>query len=67
MSLIQSVALLQRAITGRFRSSFHRIGHPTEMSNLTPQANNQFPRRDFLRLGKQPFRLHPFDREPAQR
>jgi hypothetical protein len=43
---------------GHLLSSFHRQGHPLEMSSITTRANNQFPRPDFHRLDKQPYRLH---------
>ena len=49
------LALLRQ---GRLRSSFHLLGHPLGMSNITTRANNQFPRPDFHRLDKQPYRLH---------
>ena len=48
------LALLRQ---GRLRSSFHLLGHPLGMSNITTRANNQFPRPDFRRLDKQPYRL----------
>jgi hypothetical protein len=44
----------------RLRSSFHLMSHLIEMSNITTRANNQFPRPDFHRLDKQPYRLQPF-------
>ena len=49
------LALLRQ---GRLRSSFHLLGHPLGMSNITTRANNQFPRPDLHRLDKQPYRLH---------
>jgi len=36
------------------------MSHLSEMSNITTRANNQFPRPDFHRLDKQPYRLQPF-------
>ena len=42
---------------GRLLSSFHLLGHPWAVSNITTRANNQFPRPDFHRLDKQPYRL----------
>ena len=36
------------------------MSHLIEMSNITTRANNQFPRPDFHRLDKQPYRLQPF-------
>jgi hypothetical protein len=38
------------------------MSHLIEMSNITTRANNQFPRPDFHRLDKQPYRLQPFGR-----
>jgi hypothetical protein len=35
------------------------MSHLIEMSNITTRANNQFPRPDFHRLDKQPYRLQP--------
>jgi len=52
---IELLALLRQ---GRLRSSFHLLGHPAGMSNITTRANNQFPWPDFHRLDKQPYRLH---------
>jgi hypothetical protein len=49
------LALLRQ---GRLLSSFHLLGHPSGMSNITTRANNQFPWPDFHRLDKQPYRLH---------
>ena len=49
------LALLRQ---GRLRSSFHLLGHPSGVSNITTRAKNQFPRPDFHRLDKQPYRLH---------
>jgi len=46
---------------GRLRSSFHLLGHPSGVSNITTRANNQFPRPDLHRLDKQPYRLHTKD------
>jgi len=37
------------------------MSHLIEMSNITTRANNQFPRPDFHRLDKQPYRLQPFE------
>ena len=42
----------------RLLSSFHLLGHPSGVSNITTRANNQFPWPDFHRLDKQPYRLH---------
>jgi hypothetical protein len=39
------------------------MSHLIEMSNITTRANNQFPRPDFHRLDKQPYRLQPFPKE----
>ena len=49
------LALLRQ---GRLLSSFHLLGHPSGASNMTTRANSQFPRPDFHRLDKQPYRLH---------
>ena len=49
------LALLRQ---GRLLSSFHLLGHPSGVSNITTRADNQFPRPDFHRLDKQPYRLH---------
>jgi hypothetical protein len=38
------------------------MSHLIEMSNITTRANNQFPRPDFHRLDKQPYRLQPLRR-----
>ena len=38
------------------------MSHLIEMSNITTRANNQFPRPDFHRLDKQPYRLQPLPR-----
>jgi len=38
------------------------MSHLSEMSNITTRANNQFPRPDFHRLDKQPYRLQPLDK-----
>ena len=38
------------------------MSHLIEMSNITTRANNQFPRPDFHRLDKQPYRLQPLAR-----
>ena len=43
---------------GRLHSSFHLLGHPSEVSSITTRAHNQFPRPDFHRLDSQPYRLH---------
>ena len=48
---------------GRLLSSFHLLGHPWGVSNITTRVNNQFPWPDFHRLDKQPYRL----RAKAQR
>ena len=42
---------------GRLLSSFHLLGHPSGMSNITTRVNNQFPWPDLHRLDKQPYRL----------
>jgi hypothetical protein len=52
---IRLLALLRQ---GRLLSSFHPLGHPSGMSNITTRANNQVPWPDFHRLDKQPYRLH---------
>ena len=52
------LALLRQ---GRLRSSFHLLGHPSGVSSITTRANNQFPRPDFHRLDKQPYRLQTKD------
>jgi hypothetical protein len=49
------LALLRQ---GRLLSSFHLLGHPWGVSSITTRANIQFPRPDFHRLDKQPYRLH---------
>jgi hypothetical protein len=49
------LALLRQ---GRLHSSFHLLGHPLGVSNITTRANIQFPRPDLHRLDKQPYRLH---------
>src|SRR2546428_10751245 len=46
---------------GRLLSSFHLLGHPWGVSNITTRANNQFPWPDFHRLDKQPYRLQTKD------
>jgi len=38
------------------------MSHLSEMSNITTRANNQFPRPDFHRLDKQPYRLQPLSK-----
>ena len=38
------------------------MSHLIEMSNITTRANNQFPRPDFHRLDKQPYRLQPLSK-----
>ena len=48
------LALLRQ---GRLLSSFHLLGHPSGVSSITTRAHNQFPRPDFHRLDKQPYRL----------
>jgi hypothetical protein len=52
---MELLALLRQ---GRLLSSFHLLGLPIGASNITTRANNQFPRPDFHRLDKQPYRLH---------
>jgi len=52
---MELLALLRQ---GRLLSSFHLLGHPSGVSSITTRANNQFPRPDFHRLDKQPYRLH---------
>jgi len=52
---MELLALLRQ---GRLHSSFHLLGHPSEMSSITTRANNQCPRPDLHRLDKQPYRLH---------
>jgi hypothetical protein len=52
------LALLRQ---GRLHSSFHLLGHPWGVSSITTRVNNQFPRPDFHRLDKQPYRLHTKD------
>jgi hypothetical protein len=52
------LALLRQ---GRLLSSFHLLGHPSGVSSITTRADNQFPRPDFHRLDKQPYRLHTKD------
>ena len=42
------------------------LGHPSEMSSITTQANNQFPRPDLHRLDKQPYRLQTKDTKGSQ-
>jgi len=49
------LALLRQ---GHLLSSFHLLGHPSGVSSITTRAHNQFPRPDFHRLDKQPYRLH---------
>ncbi len=51
---------------GHLRSSFHLLGHPSGVSNITTRANNQFPRPDLHRLDKQPYRLHADPRRLTQ-
>jgi hypothetical protein len=46
---------------GRLLSSFHLLGHPWGVSNMTTRANNQFPWPDLHRLDKQPYRLQTKD------
>jgi hypothetical protein len=55
---MELLALLRQ---GRLLSSFHLLGHPIKVSNMTTRAHNQFPRPDFHRLDKQPYRLHTKD------
>jgi hypothetical protein len=52
------LALLRQ---GHLHSSFHLLGHPLGASSITTRANIQFPRPDFHRLDKQPYRLHTKD------
>ena len=52
---MELLALLRQ---GHLHSSFHLLGHPSEVSSITTRANNQFPRPDLHRLDKQPYRLH---------
>jgi len=52
------LALLRQ---GRLLSSFHLLGHPSGVSSITTRADNQFPRPDFHRLDKQPYRLQAKD------
>ena len=52
---MELLALLRQ---GRLLSSFHLLGHPLGMSNITTRANKQFPRPDLHRLDEQPYRLH---------
>jgi len=52
------ITLLALLRQGRLLSSFHPLGHPSGMSNITTRANNQVPWPDFHRLDKQPYRLH---------
>jgi hypothetical protein len=54
-SPMELLALLRQ---GHLHSSFHLLGLPMGMSSITTRANNQFPRPDFHRLDKQPYRLH---------
>jgi hypothetical protein len=51
---MELLALLRQ---GHLHSSFHLLGHPWGVSNMTTRANNQFPRPDLHRLDKQPYRL----------
>ncbi len=51
---------------GRLRSSFHLLGHPSGVSNITTRANNQFPRPDLHRLDKQPYRLQAKDAKKGE-
>jgi len=51
---MELLALLRQ---GRLHSSFHLLGLPLRVSSMTTRANNQFPRPDFHRLDKQPYRL----------
>jgi hypothetical protein len=55
---MELLALLRQ---GRLLSSFHLLGHPSGMSSITTRVNNQFPRPDFHRLDKQPYRLRTKD------
>ena len=52
---MELLALLRQ---GHLHSSFHLLGHPAGVSSITTRADNQFPRPDFHRLDKQPYRLH---------
>jgi hypothetical protein len=51
---------------GRLLSSFHLLGHPWGVSNMTTRANNQFPWPDFHRLDKQPYRLQAKDAKVSE-
>jgi hypothetical protein len=51
---MELLALLRQ---GHLHSSFHLLGHPWGVSNMTTRANNQLPRPDLHRLDKQPYRL----------
>jgi hypothetical protein len=55
---MELLALLRQ---GRLLSSFHLLGHPSGVSSITTRADNQFPRPDFHRLDKQPYRLQTKD------
>jgi hypothetical protein len=55
---MELLALLRQ---GRLHSSFHLLGHPSGVSNITTRANNQFPRPDLHRLDRQPYRLQAKD------
>ncbi len=55
---MELLALLRQ---GHLHSSFHLLGHPSGVSSITTRANNQFPRPDFHRLDKQPYRLQAKD------
>jgi hypothetical protein len=55
---MELLALLRQ---GHLHSSFHLLGHPLGVSSITTRANNQFPRPDFHRLDKQPYRLQTKD------
>ena len=55
---MELLALLRQ---GHLHSSFHLLGHPSGVSSITTRADNQFPRPDFHRLDKQPYRLQTKD------
>ena len=60
---MELLALLRQ---GHLHSSFHLLGHPSGVSSITTRADNQFPRPDFHRLDKQPYRLHTKDTKESQ-
>src|SRR6266545_3012469 len=55
--MLRPVGIASPTRQGRLLSSFHLLGHPLGVSNITTRANNQFPWPDFHRLDKQPYRL----------